>query len=59
MHEHMQGRGEEEEGERILSRLRAVSMEPNMELIPMNHEIMTWAEIKSLMLNWLSHPQVP
>ena len=28
-------------------------------LKPMNHEIVTWAEIKSQVLNWLSHPGVP
>ena len=27
--------------------------------ISQNHEIMTWAEIKSQMLNWLSHPGAP
>ena len=49
-------RGSEREGERILSRLHAVSTEPNMGLSPMNHEIMTWAKIKSQTLNRLSHP---
>ena len=36
----------EREGERILSRLHIVSTEPNMGFKLMNHEIMTWAEIK-------------
>ena len=35
------------------------SAEPNTGLNPMNHEITTWAEIKSRMLNLLSHPGVP
>ena len=41
---------------RIPSRLHAVSTEPYAGLEPTNCEIMTCAEIKSLMLNWLSHP---
>ena len=28
-------------------------------LEPMNYEIMTWTEIKSWTLNWLSHPGTP
>ena len=43
----------------IPSRLRAVSAEPEAGLDPMNHEIMTWAEMKSQILNWLSHPSAP
>ena len=34
-------------------------METNVGLNPMNHEIMTWTEIKSQMLNGLSHPGTP
>ena len=55
----MLGRGTEGRRERIPSKLHAVSTEPNEGLDPMNYEIMTWAEIKSLMLNWLSHPSAP
>ena len=33
-----------------------VSEEPNVGLDLMNHDFMTWAEIKSQVLNWLSHP---
>ena len=35
------GRGRERQRERILSRLRAVSAEPDVGLDPMNREIMT------------------
>ena len=45
--------------ERIPSGLRDVSTEPNSGLKPMNHQIMIWAEIKSQMLNQLSHPDAP
>ena len=45
--------------DRIPSRLRAVSTGPDVGLEPMNHEIMTWAEMKSRMLNQLSHPGAP
>ena len=45
--------------ERIPTRLHAVSAEPNVGLDPTNREIMAWAEIKSLMINWLSHPGAP
>ena len=49
-----QGRGETERGkERIPSRLHAVCAEPDMGLSLMNHEI------KSQMLNQLSHPGAP
>ena len=41
---------------RVPSRLCTASTEPDMGLDLMNHEIMTWAKIKSLRLNWLSHP---
>ena len=41
--------------ERISSRLRTVSAEPDTGIHLMNHEIKTWAEIKSQMVNQLSH----
>ena len=41
--------------ERILSRLRAVSAEPDSGFKPTNHEIMTLTEIKSWTLNQMSH----
>ena len=50
---------EQREKERIPSRLCTVSSEPNAGLDPMDHENMAWAEIKSQMLNWLSHPSAP
>ena len=43
--------GAEREGERIPSRLWAISMEPDAGLHLANYEIMTWAKIKSQMLN--------
>ena len=49
----------ERERERIPSRLRVVSTEPDTGLHLMNHEIMSWAEIKSRTLNRLSHPGAP
>ena len=48
--------GAEREGDRIPSRLHAVSTEPDAGLEFMNHEIMTWAKTKSRALNQLSHP---
>ena len=45
--------------ERIPSRLRAVSAEPNAGLELTNHEIMTCAEIKSQMINQMIHPGAP
>ena len=51
--------GAEREGERIPSRLRIASAEPNVGLKLMNHEIMTQTEIKSQTLNLLSHPGTP
>ena len=36
-----------------------VSVEPNVVLDPMNHEIMAWAKTKSWTPNWLSHPSAP
>ena len=44
------------ERERILSSLYTVSTEPDSGLKLTNRGITTWAEIKSLMLNRLSHP---
>ena len=44
------------EGERIPTRLGAV---PDAGLKLINREIMTWTEIKSQMLNWLSQPGAP
>ena len=41
------GRGRERAGERILSRFRAVSTEPDRGLNLTNCEIITWAKIES------------
>ena len=49
----------EGEGERIPSRLRAVSAEPNAGFDLTNREIMTWAETNSQTLHPLSHPGAP
>ena len=49
----------EEERERIRSQLRSVSVEPDVNLELTNHDIMTWPQIKSQMLNRLSHPDAP
>ena len=57
--EHEQGKGRERGRERVPSRLCAVSMELDVGLDLMNHKILTWAEIKSQTLNWLSHPDTP
>ena len=46
----------EREGDRIPRRL---SVEPDVGLESMNHEIMTWAETKNWMLNQFSHPGAP
>ena len=49
-------RGQRDRGrerERIPSRLCTVSTKPDMGLKPMNCEIMTWAQLKSQMLNQL------
>ena len=51
-----EGQRERERRQRIPSRLSTVSAEPHTGLDPMNCEITTWAEVKSWMLNWLSHP---
>ena len=59
----MSREGTEREGERIPSKLHAVSTEPtpppNTGLDLINSDIMTGAEIKSQTLNWLSHPGSP
>ena len=47
------------EGARIPSRLCNVNAEPHMETQLRNREIVTWAQVKSQPLNWLSHPGVP
>ena len=49
-------RGEAEGGG---ERICAVHSEPDLGLNLTNCEIMSWAEIRSQMLNWLSHPGVP
>ena len=54
----MSGGGAERE-ETILSRLHSVSTEPNVGFELTNRKIMTWAEIKSGTLNWLSLPGDP
>ena len=53
------GRERDRERERNLSRLHAVSVESNVGLDLTNYEIMTRAEIKSQMINPLSHPGAP
>ena len=62
-------RGAEGDGERESQAGSAVSTEPDVGLGPMNHEIMTWAEIKSLRLidwaaqmaldSWISKCELP
>ena len=52
-------RERERERERLPSRLRAVSTETDTGFHPMTHEIMTWAKIKSKLLNWLTHQGAP
>ena len=44
--------------ERILSRLHAQHRAPHA-IVSHDSEIMTWAEIKNWMLNWLSQPGTP
>ena len=54
--------GAEREGDtdsEVGSRMWAVSTEHDAGLEPTNHEIMIWAETKSLMLNQLNHPGAP
>ena len=56
----MYGDEQRERGrERILSRFRVVSTEPNIGVDLMSCEIMTWAKIKSQMLSQLSHSGAP
>ena len=54
-----QGNSRERGRERIPSRLRIASAEPDLGLKLRNCEVVTWAETKSLMLNRLSHPGTP
>ena len=56
MKECKQERGRENSRQRIWSRLPAISTKPNTGLESRNCEIVTWAEIKSWMLNRLSQP---
>ena len=56
---HVQGRGRGRGWERISGCLCTVSVELDVGLNSTNCEIMTWAEINSRMLNWLSHPSAP
>ena len=53
------GEGQRERRQRITIRLHADRAEPNVGLKLTNREIMTSAEIKSRMLNQLSHPDAP
>ena len=54
------GEGQRErKRERIPSWLHNVSTEPDVGLDLMICEILTWAKIKSRMLNWLSHQGAP
>ena len=55
----MSREGAKREGERIPSRLCTVSTELSVGLYLTNHEIMTWAKIKSWTLNQLSHLGAP
>ena len=48
-----------ERGERESQAGSMLSPEPDTGLNLMNHEIMAWADIRSQMLNWLSHPDTP
>ena len=56
---HECGRGRERGTETILSRLPTVSSEPDAGFELTNHELVTWAKIKSQMLNRLMPPPVP
>ena len=51
--------GAERRRERIPSRLRTISAEPDVQLEFTNCEIMTRAEVKSRRLNQLRHPGAP
>ena len=53
------GRVRERGRKRISCRLSTISTEPIMALNLTNCKNMTWAEIKSQTLNWLSHPGAP
>ena len=57
--EHEWRRGRERGRQKILRRICTVSAESDAGFEPMNHEIMTWAKIKSPMLNWWSHSGAP
>ena len=50
------GEGQREKKRENVKQTPCWSVEPNSGLHPMTHKIMTWAKIKSQMLNWLSHP---
>ena len=50
------GSGRGREREKIPSRFHAVSTEPEVELDPMNREMVPWPEIKSWTPNRLTHP---
>ena len=51
--------GAERRRDKIPSKLYAISTELDAGLELMNYEIMTWAEIRSQMLNRLCHPGIP
>ena len=53
-----EGERAEREGESQAG-FHSVIKEPDMGLDPMNSKIITWAEIKSWLLNLLSHPGTP
>ena len=61
IHLFLVGRRAEREGgrEKNSQAGSVLSADPNVELELTNHEIMTWAEIKSPVLNQLSHQGVP
>ena len=47
------------DGKRERERESQAGSEPNTGIEPTIHEILTWVEIKSQMLNQLSHPSAP
>ena len=57
--EREQRRGRERRKERIPSGIHTVRVEPNAGHQSTHHKIMTWVEIKSQILNQLSHPGAP
>ena len=59
MHAHTTGGAAEREGERIPSRLHAVSTESDMGLDITNSEIIPRVKIKGRTLNPLSYPRAP